>query len=131
MKRLIANRDDIRLLVESFYEKVKQDDLIGEIFNNVLYFKWDTHIPIMIDFWESALLEGTKYKGNTMRKHIELDQKHSLKPLHFERWKKLFFETLDEHFAGPKVDEAKNKVELMGALMQHKIAQSRKPNFIR
>ena len=130
MKRTIENRDDIKLMVEDFYEKVKKDDVIGDIFNNVLYFKWDTHIPIMIDFWESVLLEGTQYKGNTMRKHIELDQQHPLKPEHFERWEKLFFETLDELFTGPKVEEAKNKAELMATLMQLKITRSKDSNFI-
>jgi hemoglobin len=131
MKKAIENRDDIRVLVESFYEKVKADDIIGDIFNNVLYFKWETHIPIMIDFWETVLLEGDKYRGNTMRTHIELNQQHPLKPEHFERWRKLFFDTLDEHFTGTKAEEAKKRAELMEALIQTKIKQSNKPNFIK
>ncbi|HZX59305.1 MAG TPA: group III truncated hemoglobin [Mucilaginibacter sp.] len=130
MKRPIENRDDVRLLVEDFYEKVKQNSIIGDIFNNTLFFKWDTHIPIMIDFWEAVLLDGTSYGGNTMRVHIELNKTHPLKPEHFKQWKKLFFETLDEHFTGEKVSEAKKKVELMEVLMQTKIAQSIGPNFI-
>ena len=97
------------MLVERFYEKVKQDDIVGDIFNNSLFFKWDTHIPIMIDFWETVLLDGTSYRGNTMRVHIELNKIHPLKPEHFERWKALFFETLDKHFTGEKVSEAKKK----------------------
>ncbi|MBS1532351.1 MAG: group III truncated hemoglobin [Bacteroidetes bacterium] len=130
MKKEIEKRDDIRLLVENFYSKVKNDDIIGEIFNDVLVFRWDTHIPIMVDFWETVLLGAATYKGNTMRVHIELNKVHPLKAEHFARWKKLFFETLDEHFTGRKVDEAKSKVELMEALMQSKIAQSGNPNFI-
>ncbi|MGZ3777903.1 MAG: group III truncated hemoglobin, partial [Mucilaginibacter sp.] len=63
----IETREDIGLLVERFYEKVKGDDLIGDIFNNELFFRWDTHIPIMIDFWESVLLGSGTYRGNTMR----------------------------------------------------------------
>ena len=126
----IETREDIGLLVERFYEKVRGDDLIGDIFNNELLFRWDTHIPIMIDFWESVLLGSATYRGNTMRVHIELNKKHLLKPEHFVRWQKLFFETLEEHFTGPKVEEAKNKVKLMEALMQTKIARSSGPNFI-
>lgn len=126
----IANRADIQLLVESFYRKVINDDVIGEIFRDVLVFRWDSHIPIMIDFWESVLLASATYKGNTMRAHIELDKKHRLEAEHFARWKKLFFETLDENFAGEITIEAKKKVELMEALMLTKIAQSRNPNFI-
>jgi len=130
MKKAIETREDIRELVENFYSKVKKDDIIGEIFNDVLVFRWDTHIPIMIDFWESVLLGTGSYKGNTMRVHIELNKVHPLTPEHFERWKKLFFETLDAHFIGPVVDEAKSRVELMETLMQTKIAQSINPNFI-
>jgi hemoglobin len=130
MKKAIENRNDIRLLVESFYEKVKKDDLTGDIFNNVLFFKWDTHIPIMIDFWESVLLGAARYHGNTMRVHIELNRKHPLQPAHFERWKQLFFETLDEYFTGPVAEEAKKRVELMEVLMQNKIAHSSDPKFL-
>lgn len=126
----IANRDDIRMLVESFYRKVIDDEVIGKIFRDVLVFRWDSHIPIMIDFWESVLLGTATYKGNTMRVHIDLDKKHRLEPGHFARWKKLFFETLDEHFEGDVTSEAKKKVELMEALMLTKITQSRNPNFI-
>lgn len=126
----IANREDIRLLVENFYRKVIDDDLIGDIFRDVLVFRWDSHIPIMIGFWESVLLGSGTYKGNTMRVHIDLDKKHRLEPQHFARWKKLFFETLDEHFEGDVTGEAKKKVELMEVLMLTKITQSRNPNFI-
>ncbi|MFB9845146.1 group III truncated hemoglobin [Mucilaginibacter ginsenosidivorans] len=126
----IENREDIRLLVENFYRKVTGDEMIGEIFRDVLVFRWDTHIPVMIDFWESVLLGGTSYRGNAMRVHIDLDKKHRLSPVHFERWKKLFFETIDEHFAGEKGDEAKKKTELMETLMLTKIDKSRGLNFI-
>ncbi|HVW12588.1 MAG TPA: group III truncated hemoglobin [Mucilaginibacter sp.] len=129
-KKPIENREDIRLLVENFYSKVKNDDMIGDIFNDVLVFRWDTHIPIMIDFWDTVLLDGSSYRGNTMRVHIELNKVHPLKPEHFARWKKLFFETLDEHFAGDKANEAKSRVELMEVLIQTKIARSDDPNFI-
>ena len=130
MKREIENREDVRLLVESFYQKVMDDDIIGEVFRETLFFNWDTHIPVMIDFWETVLLDAVSYKGNTMRVHIELNKKFPLTPDHFKQWKKLFFETLDEHFTGPKILEAKKRVELMEALIQTKIAQSKNPNFI-
>ena len=130
VRKDITNRDDIRLLVESFYNKVINDDVIGDIFQDVLVFRWDTHIPIMITFWESVLLGSATYKGNTMRVHIDLDKKHRLEPEHFARWKKLFFETLEDYFEGEITNEARKKVELMEVLMQTKIAQSRNPNFI-
>jgi hemoglobin len=130
MKKEIETREDIRLLVESFYRKVMNDDLLEVIFKETLFFNWDTHIPVMTDFWDTLLLEKTSYKGNTMRAHIDLNKKFPLKPGHFKQWKKLFFETLDEHFTGSKVLEAKKRVELMEVLIQTKIAQSNNSNFI-
>lgn len=71
-KQKLNNREAIELLVHTFYLKVKQDELLAPIFNNVEYFSWDTHIPIMVNFWETLLLDTATYKGNTMQKHIEL-----------------------------------------------------------
>lgn len=130
MKRLIKGREDIEFLVDEFYRKVKKDEIIGYIFNEVINFSWDVHIPIMVSFWESILLDKATYKGNVMMQHIELNKKSPLKPEHFEQWKKLFFETLDENFEGEKVEEAKKRADSMAALMMYKIDQSSNRNFI-
>lgn len=126
----IEGREDIRLLVESFYEKVKKDELIGHIFNNADNFSWHTHIPIMIKFWETIILGIGSYLGNPMQTHIELNKRTPLLPAHFERWKKLFFETLDEHFTGEHADMAKKRAESIAHLIEYKIQQSSKPGFI-
>ncbi len=126
----IESREDIQLLVELFYEKVKQDSLIGHIFNNAENFNWETHIPIMINFWETILLDKATYRGNPMLTHIHLNKRNPLTAEHFERWKQLFFETLDEQFTGEKAQEAKNRANTMALLMQYKIEQSNKQGFI-
>ena len=129
-KQLLNSRAAIELLVHSFYTKVKQDDLLAPIFNNVAYFSWDTHIPIMVNFWETLLLDTASYKGNTMQKHIALHRHTALTSDLFDRWKLLFYATLDEHFEGEKVTEARKRVEAMSALMQYKIQQSGKKGFV-
>jgi hemoglobin len=129
-KQLLNTREAIEVLVNSFYKKVKQDDLLAPIFNNAEYFSWDTHIPIMINFWETLLLDTASYKGNTMQKHISLHRKTPLTPELFERWKRLFYATLDELFEGENVLEARKRVEAMSALMQYKIQQSEQKGFI-
>jgi hemoglobin len=130
MKRQIKEREDIEFLVDEFYRKVKKDKIIGHIFNDVVNFSWDIHIPIMISFWETILLDKATYKGNVMLQHIELNKKYPLTADHFEQWKKLFFETLDEFFEGEKANEAKKRVEAMASLMRYKIEQSTNPNFV-
>lgn len=129
-KQQLDSRRAIELLVKSFYEKVKLDDLLGPIFNNAENFEWDTHIPIMIDFWETLLLDTTSYKGNAMRKHFDLHRRTPLTDAHFDRWKQLFYSTLNNLFEGPNVDKAKQKVEAIGGLMQYKLQQIDQKGFI-
>ena len=129
-RQSLDNHDAIELLVNSFYTRVKQDELLAPIFNNVGFFSWDTHIPVMVSFWETLLLDTATYKGNTMQKHIVLHKQHPLTTELFDRWKSLFYSTLDELFEGDKVAEAKKKVEAMIGLMQFKIEESAKKGFI-
>ncbi len=130
MKRTINNKAAIEFLVVEFYKKVKNDTEIGYIFNDVANFKWETHVPIMVSFWETMLLDKVTYKGNPMLAHIELNKKTPLTPAHFAQWKKLFFDTLNENFEGEGVMEAKKRVEAMKGLMMFKIEQSKNKGFI-
>ncbi|MCB0707734.1 MAG: group III truncated hemoglobin [Saprospiraceae bacterium] len=130
MKHQIQHKEDIKLLVDSFYEKVLKDDVIGFIFTEVVPISWDEHMPLMYSFWESMLLDEMSYRGNMMVTHLALHKKVRLEERHFDRWKQLFFETLDAHFEGEKVAEAKKRVENMAALMLYKIGQSEQPGFI-
>ena len=129
-KQLLNTREAIELLIDSFYTRVKQDDLLAPIFNNAEFFSWDTHIPIMVNFWETLLLGTASYKGNTMEKHIALHRRTPLTPALFDRWKLLFYSTLDGHFEGDNVVEAIKRVEAMSGLMQYKIQQSEQKGFI-
>ena len=130
MKKEITSRADIELLVDEFYKKVVKDEVIGYFFTEVVELDWDQHIPIMYRFWETMLLDNMIYKGNPMLVHIDLHKKSPLTKVHFDRWKALFFETLDEYFTGERVDEAKRRAENMASLMLYKIDQSGNPNFI-
>jgi hemoglobin len=129
-KMQLDSREAIELLVNDFYSKVKMDPLLGDIFNNAENFSWEKHIPIMVTFWEMLLLGTTGYRGNTVGKHIELNKRSPIGEEHFDRWKKLFFETLDTLFEGPNVAVARKKAEAMSILMLFKLEQSTKKGFI-
>ena len=124
MKHDIENTNDIKLLVDSFYEKVKSDDTIGHIFNDVAKVNWDEHLPRMYSFWESILLGKASFEGNPMVKHILLSKKTPMKEIHFERWLKLWAETLDANFTGSKKEEAKTRGKSIADLMLFKINKS-------
>ena len=119
----ITNKEDIMLLIDTFYDKVKKDLLIGHIFNEVAKVDWDKHLPVMYDFWEMILFGSRSYKGDPMTKHIALSKKTPLNEAHFEQWKKLFFETVDQLYSGSIANEAKSRASNIASLMLHRIQQ--------
>ena len=117
-KKDIADRTDIELLVNRFYDKVKKDDLIGFIFNDVAKLNWDKHLPVMYDFWEGVIFFTSTYKGNPMSSHRKLNEMVKLRPEHFDRWLLLFKSTVDENFDGEKAELAKQRAMSIAMIMQ-------------
>ena len=115
---------DIQLLVDTFYQQVLKDEVIGHFFNEVIQLDLETHMPVMYQFWESILFGLHEYKGNPMVKHIALNQKSRMEPEHFERWLSLWTSTVNKLFSGPKADEAIQRAGHIAALMQHKVNAS-------
>src|SRR6476660_1416712 len=99
----ILDLDDVKLLVNRFYEKVRDDSLLAQIFNERIGNKWLEHLDKMYRFWQTVLLDDHTYFGAPFPPHADLPVQH----LHFERWLELFHQTVNELFAGGKADEAK------------------------
>lgn len=113
MKRDMENRADIELLVNSFYERVRKDDLLSLLFSHV---DWPTHLPVMYNFWSSLLLGDQSYQGSPFQKHLPL----AIGAAHFQQWLSLFTQTVDQHFTGEKADEVKSRARSIATLWQHK-----------
>jgi hemoglobin len=109
MKRDIAGVEDIKVLVDAFYGRVQQDELLAPIFLEKIRGNWAPHLDTMYRFWNAALFQVREYQGNPFRKHMTLPVKQE----HFERWINLFYLTVDEQFAGEKADEAKSRAMIM------------------
>ena len=123
MKTDITTSDDIKLLINSFYAKIKADDVIGYVFNDIAHVDWDHHLPKMYAFWEFLLLGKDTYQGNPMEVHKKLHQKVALTEELFDRWLSIFHQTVDEHFAGLVAEEAKNRSRLIVLTWKPKFAQ--------
>jgi len=121
MKNDIQNRADIELLVRSFYDKVKTDDTIGYIFNDIARVNWEKHFPVMFDFWENVLFYTGVYNGNPLVIHQHLNRVVPLKLEHFNQWNKLFTQTVDELFEGNNAMLAKQRALSISTIMQIKI----------
>ena len=104
MKSDINSRADIELLVDSFYQKVRKNTILGYIFNDVAKINWETHLPQMYTFWASILLGEHSFSGNPMQKHIALSKITSMTDKEFSEWLRLFTTTVDELFQGEKAD---------------------------
>ncbi|PKD44461.1 group III truncated hemoglobin [Rhodohalobacter barkolensis] len=100
----IRNKEDIRTMVYAFYGKVREDERLGYIFNDVAKVDWDSHLPKMVEFWSKMLFQTQDYHGKPFRKHMPLPIKRE----DFSIWYGLFKETVDEHFEGDKAEFAKD-----------------------
>lgn len=117
----IETRADIILLVDHFYSKVQDNQTIGPIFTQVANVDWSHHLPKMYDFWESILFGKAIYKGNPMLTHFALNEKAPLKTEEFNTWKTIFYEVVDELFAGENAETIKQKAQSIADLMHFKI----------
>jgi len=119
MKKIkdIETLDDVKLLVDSFYGKVREDDLLKDIFDNIIRDKWPEHLEKMYRFWQTVLLGEHTYSGKPFIPHLKMP----VDRLHFNRWLELFFETVDELFTGSKAELAKWQGNRMAEMFQLKI----------
>jgi hemoglobin len=113
----IRSEDDIVLLVNEFYDRVRADELLGPIFNTVIGDNWDHHLPIMYNFWSAILLGSNRYHGNPVAVHFKLD----ISSEHFAQWLSYFEKTVRDHFAGPTANEAISRAKSIAGIMQIKL----------
>lgn len=87
---LSADEQLVRRLVDSFYETIRADAMLGPIFAaNVK--DWSLHLPKMYNFWSSMVLRSGRYSGRPIQVHMKLD---SLTHEHFDHWLALWRETV-------------------------------------
>jgi len=88
----VCSEQEVELLVRRFYARVREDALLGPIFEARVH-DWEEHLRQLVDFW-SALLRGTsRFKGAPMPKHLAIP---GLEWPLFERWLALFSQTTAE-----------------------------------
>ncbi len=105
----IEERSDISLLVNTFYAKIRKDDLLGPIFNAHVT-NWPEHLEKLTDFWESNLFRVSKFKGNPPFAHQRVDtaERYGITQQHFGHWLQLWFETINDLFEGERATLAKD-----------------------
>lgn len=102
-KKDIENTEDIQLLVNTFYKNVREDSLIGPIFDQAIQDRWDSHLQKMYSFWQTILLGQQSYSGAPLVPHMDLP----IDRRHFAVWIRLWEETINQLFQGRVASEAK------------------------
>lgn len=113
----IQNLEDIQLMVDTFYSEIRDDKLLGPIFNGIIQDKWPQHMQKMYSFWQTVLTGPHTYQGAPFVPHAKLP----VDKLHFDRWLSLWNKTVDGYFDGPIAEEAKWRGEKMAAMFLTKI----------
>lgn len=88
----------IAALVQTFYDRVRLDELLGPVFAAAVH-DWEHHEAIIADFWSRVLLGTMRYQRHPFATHMRLPIERE----HFDRWLSLFrdaaHETLPEEAA--------------------------------
>ena len=89
-------RQDIRVLIEPFYQRVRADETLGPIFHAKIGetdAEWAPHLAKIENFWANVMLHERAYQGNPLMKHAAVRE---IQPAHFARWLDLFEQTARE-----------------------------------
>ncbi|OEK08448.1 globin [Flavivirga aquatica] len=112
----IEHREDVSLLVNTFYDSIRKDELLGPIFNmHIKEEQWPIHLNKLTDFWVTALFGVSCFKGNPTIAHKTVDKNlnHTIAQHHFEQWVFLWHNTVDSLFIGIYASRAKKAAEKM------------------
>ena len=93
-----VDADYIDHLVQTFYDKIREDELLGPIFAERIS-DWPAHLLRMKAFWRSVLHNSGEFSGNPMLKHLAIP---GLELRHFAHWLDLFYATLREAEGHPQ-----------------------------
>jgi hemoglobin len=90
---LPSREDQLALLVDRFYARVREDEVLGPVFNSAVD-DWPGHLQKLTAFWSSVMLGSGRYKGNPMAAHLR--HRQAIRPAMFEQWLRLWRETAAE-----------------------------------
>ena len=106
-------RENLRVLMTSFYMKTIDDQVLSHFFTNELgddinNEEWTEHIELLIEFWLAKLLGKNTYEGNVFGMHTRVQH---ISKASFVRWMELFTLTLDEVYVPEVASHFKDKAE--------------------
>lgn len=127
--RDLEGRAEIEILVNTFYQRVRADELLAFIFERIAGTDWNSHLPRMYAFWEKVLFRTGDYTGNPLAVHSRLVALTEMGRPQFDRWLEVFQSTVDDLFTGPHADHIKNSAADMANVIYSRINGVADPRF--
>lgn len=110
---------EIRAMVETFYHRVRDDAVLGPIFEPRVGDAWSEHMDRMVDFWCTVLNGVPRFRGNPVAKHHAIPE---IRSEHFDRWLELFESVLGEVFP------EETAVDILGRARRMRMVLDRGPS---
>jgi hemoglobin len=125
----LVDREDIVVLVNRFYDRIRKDGKLGPVFNEVVKINWETHLPKMYDFWDTVLFRAGTFRGNPLAAHAKLVPLTDMGRATFDHWLTHFRATVAELFEGPNAGHLVRCAEDMANVIYSKINAVPDPRF--
>lgn len=128
-KNDISNEQDIRLVIEQFYDKVLNDSIIGFIFTDIAKIDLQAHLTVICRYWNDMVFGSKTYQGNVLQSHRDIHSQMPLRAGHFTRWLYLFNQSVDSNFQGDKAELMKKRAEMVAKAITAKLTESNKKDL--
>jgi hemoglobin len=121
-KKPLQSAEDVSLLIDTFYQKVLEHPELSYYFSEAIL-NWPFHKERFMLYWTRQILFTDTYEGTPLHQHVAVDQKfeRGFNKGHFDEWARLWMETVDELFDGPKAELAKESGTNMAKNIYHKM----------
>lgn len=105
----IGGRERLLFLLRRFYADVRQQQLIGPIFNRQIQ-DWPAHLEKIADFWSNVTGGPIRYNGPMPMKHLPL----GIDERHFDAWLDLWRRHCRAHLGPTEAEELIAAAETIG-----------------
>lgn len=108
-------------MVTRQYVDVVQDDLLEPYFEfGPGFIDWQAHIGAVSDYWCHVVLYAPDYDIDVIEHHRPLHELVPFGPELFDRWLRIFADTVDGGWAGQNATRAKKRATGMAWAMAHR-----------
>ncbi len=125
--RDIQTKEDVFKIVDAFYAKLREDEMLGPIFNAQIK-EWDKHLEKITGFWYQMIFQSRgHYYGNPIDVHVAVDKaaEYQITPKHFGQWLYYWINTIKDSFEGPLADQMISQARRMQTVLFIKIFENK------